>query len=163
MHCSAHATIRHSSLLGNLAAQHTGYEPNWGNGGGVRAVGLIRSRSRVVSCVGLQGGGACVDRAGGTAGIRRLSMETKCLFSEDRGAFETVGSFCAVGKVGAAIGTYAFPILIDMLGVGPVFLIAGVLCVGLVAVALVFVPPAEQSLSKEKDELNTSLLPPRTK
>ena len=68
-----------------------------------------------------------------------------------------------LGKVGAAIGTYAFPILIDMLGVGPVFLIAGVLCVGLVAVALVFVPPAEQSLSKEKDELNTSLLPPRTK
>ena len=73
------------------------------------------------------------------------------------------GVAAAVGKVGAAVGTYAFPILIDALGVGPVFLIAGVLCVGLVAVALVFVPPAEQSLSKEKDELSTSLLPSRTK
>ena len=73
------------------------------------------------------------------------------------------GVAAAVGKVGAAVGTYAFPILIDALGVGPVFLIAAVLCFALVAVALVFVPPADQALSKDKDELRTSLLPPRSK
>ena len=42
------------------------------------------------------------------------------------------GVAAAVGKVGAAVGTYAFPILIDALGVGPVFLIAAVLCFALV-------------------------------
>ena len=70
------------------------------------------------------------------------------------------GVAAAVGKVGAAIGTYMFPIMIAQIGVGPVFLIAGGFCILLLFISLAFVPPSTsgEEVIANRGEQNTALL-----